>query len=76
MNVDSSKRTRIEIILPLKYNNGQFVEISKFLETKRELIEQCGGRTGSITTSGAWKSPSTGNLVDEIVTGFFVVAFT
>jgi hypothetical protein len=76
LNVDSSKRTRIEIILPLKYNNGQFVEISKFLETKRELIEQFGGRTGSTTTSGAWKSPSTGNLVDEIVTGFLVVAFT
>lgn len=74
MNVDSSKRIRIEIILPLKYNNGQLVEISKFLETKRELIERFGGRTGLTTTSGAWKSPSTGNIVDEFVTGFFVVA--
>ena len=74
MNVDPSKRTRIEIILPLKYNNGQLVEISKFLETKRELIERFGGRTGLTTTSGAWKSPSTGNIVDEFVTGFFVVA--
>jgi len=37
--------TRYEILLPLRYNDGQDVELEKFLQTKEDLLRRFGALT-------------------------------
>jgi hypothetical protein len=65
-------KIRLEIILPLNYNNGAKIEISKFLETQKELSTRFGGCTFITGATGTWIS--NGVKYDDINTIFFVDA--
>lgn len=76
MNSNSTaKRIRVEVIIPLRYNNGKLIEISKHKETKDEIIERFGQGTFLTTSEGAWKNHSEKDReYIDINTSFFVVA--
>ena len=47
---------RIEILLPLNYNDGRAVERPKFMVTNRELLDRFGAlTTDSVEIQGSWK---------------------
>ena len=50
-------RLRVEILLPLKYNNGKLIEPSIFLKTEQALVQRFGGCTTLTPTSGVWLNP-------------------
>ncbi len=54
------KWTRYEILLPLRYNDGQPIEPEKFDRTNLELIERFSATTADmITAVGSWKYQGT-----------------
>lgn len=49
------KRTRYEILLPLRYNDGERIEKVKFTQTQRDILEQFGAVTvDSVGVIGTW----------------------
>ena|SRR5713226_3940632 len=50
------KWTRYEILLPLRYNDGQPVDLSKLRQTNLELIDEFSAVTSDVTTTvGSWR---------------------
>ena len=47
-------KIRVEILLPLSYNDGKPIEKSKFVNTERELAQHFGGCTTLIPVEGLW----------------------
>ena len=49
------RRTRYEILLPLRYNDGERIEKRKFAVTQDEILEQFGAVTiDSVGVVGTW----------------------
>jgi hypothetical protein len=67
-----ASRLRVEILLPLRYNDGQLIEPSKFLKTEQALVQQFGGCTALTPTSGVWLNPKDSQLYQDINSGFYV----
>lgn len=65
-------RLRVEILLPLKYNNGKLIEPSIFLKTEQALVQRFGGCTTLTPTSGVWLNPKDSHLYQDINSGFYV----
>lgn len=54
------KWTRYEILLPLRYNDGQPIETEKFDQTNLELIEWFSATTTDMVTAiGSWRYQGT-----------------
>ncbi|MGI0045002.1 MAG: hypothetical protein ACRD47_14950, partial [Nitrososphaeraceae archaeon] len=68
-------KCRIEIILPLNYNDGIPIEASKFVQTQIELSESFTGYTVLTPTQGYWKDPYNGKEYEDMITGFFIDSF-
>jgi hypothetical protein len=60
-------KIRVEILLPLSYNDGKPIEKSKFVNTERELAQHFGGCTTLIPVEGLKEYA-------DINSGFYVVA--
>jgi hypothetical protein len=54
----TSYKIRVEIIIPLRYNDGRQIEINKHRQTKDEIINKFGGCSFLTTSEGAWKDYS------------------
>lgn len=64
---------RYEILLPLRYNDGRFIEAEKFKQSKLELIERFGGLTVEPTPAlGYWHAK--GRLYEDVMIRFHVDA--
>ena len=66
-------KIRVEILLPLLYNDGKPIEKSKFVNTERELAQHFGGCTTLIPVEGLWIDDDLKEYAD-INSGFYVVA--
>ena len=66
-------KIRVEILLPLSYNDGKPIEKSKFANTERELAQRFGGCTTLIPSEGLWIDDDLKEYAD-INSGFYVVA--
>ena len=56
----SSSTIRVDIYLPMNYNNKKPIEKSKFVDTFNELVEIFGGCSADENTIlGSWKDPNT-----------------
>lgn len=59
---------RYEVLLPLRYNDGEPVEPDKFIQTQRELLRQFGGLTADfVPLIGYWTNPTAAVVEDELV---------
>lgn len=67
-----SNKIRIEILLPLTYNDGRTIEKSKFLETSDELAIKFGGCTAMTPAEGLWMDKDSTRMSDTN-SGFYVV---
>lgn len=72
MSLGSRKR-RIEIIIPLEYNDKREIEHTKFFETKQELLNHFGGFSYLTGSFGSWRSPD-GMVYSDRSTLFVVAA--
>lgn len=45
---------RVDIIIPLRYNNGELIETDKHVQTKNELTARFGSCTFLTTSEGTW----------------------
>ena len=66
-------KIRVEILLPLSYNDGKPIEKYKFVNTERELAQHFGGCTTLIPVEGLWIDDDLKEYAD-INSGFYVVA--
>ena len=66
-------KIRVEILLPLSYNDGKPIEKSKFANTEGELAQHFGGCTTLIPVEGLWIDDDLKEYAD-INSGFYVVA--
>jgi hypothetical protein len=64
---------RVEILLPLFYNDGEEIEKSKFLKTKEELAAKFHGCTALTPAEGLWIDDDFTKYYD-VNSGFYVVA--
>ena len=65
---------QITIQLPLKYNNGEKIEESKFKETYEEVLDITGGITiNPRPLQGAWIDPNDGIRYDDETITFSVL---
>src|SRR5215831_3764340 len=67
-----SNKIRVEIILPLYYNDKTQIEPRKFFETRRELTAKFGGCTAMSPAEVSWIDKDIG--YNDINSGFYVVA--
>jgi hypothetical protein len=65
-------KLRVEILLPLFYNNGTEIEASKFDETADELGKQFTGCTSITPAQGVWFGKNSRKYID-VNSGFYVV---
>lgn len=65
-------KIRVEILLPLSYNNGKPIEKTKFDSTERELARRFGGCTALMPTEGLWIDEDSKEYSD-INSGFYIV---
>ena len=62
----SSSSIRIDIYLPLYYNNNKKIEKSKFVDTFNELVEIFGGCSADqYSILGSWKDPNSDTLYND-----------
>lgn len=54
----TSDKIRVQIIIPLRYDDGRQIEISKHRQTKDEIINKFGGCSFLTSSEGAWKDYS------------------
>ena len=66
------RRLRVEILLPLRYNNKKLIQPSYFLKTEEELANRYGGCTALTPRSGTWISPRDSRIYQDISSGFYV----
>jgi hypothetical protein len=72
---ESSSRIRIDIIIPLRDNDGKLIDINKHKHTKDDMVTQFGDCTFLTGTEGAWTNHGENNRAYlDINTSFFVVA--
>lgn len=65
---------KVEIILPLYYENKELIEKRKFIELYDKLIERFSGYSTISPLTGSWKSDRTGKLYkDEENVGLYVI---
>ena len=65
MSLQSSS-IRVDIYLPLFYNNNQKIEKSKFVDTFNELVEMFGGCSADQhSIVGSWKDPDSNMLYND-----------
>jgi hypothetical protein len=70
----SSSSIRVDIYLPLYYNNNQSIEKSKFVDTFNELVEMFGGCSADEhTILGSWKDPDSDILYNDENTIYHVI---
>jgi hypothetical protein len=67
-----SDKIRIEILLPLYYNDKTQIEPGKFLKTRNELTAKFGGCTVITPAEGSWIDK--GIEYNDINSGFYVIA--
>lgn len=67
-----SNKIRVEIVLPLYYNDKTQIERGKFLETRRELTAKFGGCTVMSPAEGLWIDKDI--EYNDINSGFYVIA--
>lgn len=70
----SSQEIRIDILLPLYYNDGRKLEEEKFYQTNLELSKRFGGCTALMPTKGTWIDPENKQVYNDINSGFFTIA--
>ncbi len=62
----SSSSIRVDIYLPLYYNNKQRIEKSKFIDTFNELVKMFGGCSADQhSILGSWKDPNSDTLYND-----------
>ena len=62
----SSFLIRVDIYLPLYYNNNQRIEKSKFVDTFNELVEMFGGCSADqYSILGSWKDPNSDTIYND-----------
>lgn len=66
------KRLRVEILLPLRYNNRKPIPPSHFLTTEQELVDRYGGCTALIPRRGSWTNPRDSRIFQDVNSGFYV----
>jgi hypothetical protein len=66
------KKIRINILLPINYNDGRKVEEEKFYQTNLELSKRFGACSALSPTQGTWVDPIDGKKYDDLNIGFFV----
>lgn len=59
----TSDKIRVEIIIPLRYDDGQPIEINKHRQTKDDIINKFGGCSFLTTSEGAWKDHSENDII-------------
>lgn len=65
---------RLEILLPLNYNDGRRIEERKFVITHRDLLKKFGATTIDATrASGTWIYG--GALYEDLLIGIIIDAF-
>jgi hypothetical protein len=65
---------RLEILLPLNYNDGKSIEEKKFVVTHRELLKKFGATTVDATrASGSWVYG--GALHEDVLVRIVIDAF-
>jgi hypothetical protein len=57
-SIPSQGKVRIEIIIPLRDNDGKLIEISKHKQTKDEITQRFGAGNFMIPSEGAWTNHS------------------
>ena len=67
------QQIRIDIILPVFYNNGKKIEDSKLLQTRKELAKRFGGCSFLRKTYGTWIDPSDHKEYNDVNSIFFVI---
>ena len=73
-SIPSQGKVRIEIIIPLRDNDGKLIEISKHKQTKDEITQRFGAGTFLIPSEGAWMNHSENNRIYlDINTSLWVV---
>jgi rubrerythrin len=65
---------RIDIILPVFYNDGSKIEDSKLLQTRKELTKRFGGCSVLRNTYGTWIDPSDDKEYNDVNSIFFTIA--
>lgn len=68
------QQIRIDIILPVFYNNGRKIEDSKLLQTRKELAKRFGGCSFLRKSYGTWIDPSDHKEYNDVNSIFFVIA--
>ena len=71
----SKPQIKVEIVLPLRYNDKTLIEKVKFTEVYDELLKRFIGYTiNPALLSGNWKSPETGRVYkDEENLGLYII---
>lgn len=60
--------------MPVNYNDGSKIEMSKFLQTRKELARRFTGCTFITGASGTWVDPNDGVEYDDVNRIFYVDA--
>ncbi|MGI0046914.1 MAG: hypothetical protein ACREBB_06985 [Nitrosotalea sp.] len=68
------QQIRIDIILPVFYNDGKQIEDSKLLQTRKELAKRFGGCSFLRETYGTWIDPTYHKEYNDVNSIFFVIA--
>ncbi len=58
-------KIRVEILIPKQYNNNEFVEDKKFLDTYSELVDQFGKISKISDIAGNWVEPRTNIFYED-----------
>ncbi|MDQ4074357.1 MAG: hypothetical protein M3162_08665 [Thermoproteota archaeon] len=64
-NIIHLSKIRVEILIPKQYNNNEFIEDKKFLDTYSELVDQFGKISKISDIAGNWVEPKTNIFYED-----------